>query len=246
MSTTWSVAAKIVMGQQLTDHANFKGRSVKLVLFDLDGTLADTAPDLAYALNQTLIRYDRNPLPFEQIRPHVSHGGIALIRAGFGIEPDHPEFQQYRQDLLAIYLKNIVRETTLFSGMAQVLERLEQYGISWGIVTNKPAWLTDPLIEGMGLNHRAACIVSGDTTPNTKPHPGPILHACELTDTPPQECLYIGDAERDIVAGRDAGTTTLTALFGYLDDHDQPDSWGADDAISEPVQILEKIGLTLL
>ncbi|WP_428634624.1 HAD family hydrolase [Sedimenticola sp.] len=227
----------------MVDDIHFHGRPVRLVLFDLDGTLADTAPDLAYALNQTLLRHGRQALPFERIRPHVSHGGLALIRAGFGIEPEHPEFQRYRQDLLAIYQDNIVRQTTLFPGMEQVLQQLERQGIGWGVVTNKPAWLTDPLMDGMGLTPRAACIVSGDTTPNSKPHPGPLLHACELAGAAPQECLYIGDAERDIAAGRAAGTSTLAALFGYLDEQDNPDSWGADDSIASPVEILEKIGL---
>ncbi|MDF1529187.1 MAG: HAD-IA family hydrolase [Sedimenticola sp.] len=213
------------------------------MLFDLDGTLADTAPDLAYALNQTLVKHGRNSLPFEHIRPHVSHGGIALIRAGFGIEPDHPDFQEYRQDLLAIYLQNIVRETALFPGMAEVLEQLEQLGIGWGIVTNKPAWLTDPLVAGMGLSQRAACIISGDTTPNSKPHPGPILYACEQTGVTPTACIYVGDAERDIVAGREAGTATLAALFGYLGEKDRPESWGADDLIAKPEDLLKKIGL---
>lgn len=232
----------------MTDHrdigdARFRGRPIRLVLFDLDGTLADTAPDLAYALNRTLIRHGRTALPFEQIRPHVSHGGIALIRAGFGIEPEHPEFQRYRDDMLSIYQDNIARQTSLFPGMDQVLAQLEQHAIGWGVVTNKPAWLTDPLMDGMQLTHRAACIVSGDTTPNSKPHPGPILYACGLADTPPQACLYIGDAERDIIAGREAGTGTLAALFGYLNSSDRPADWGADDSITSPVQILEKLGL---
>lgn len=225
------------------DGARFRGHPIRLVLFDLDGTLADTAPDLAYALNQTLIRHGRKALSFEQIRPHVSHGGVALIRAGFGIEPEHPEFQRYRDDMLAIYQDNIAHKTSLFAGMEQVLERLEQHAIGWGVVTNKPAWLTDPLMAGMGLSRRAACIVSGDTTPNSKPHPGPILYACELTGTPPRECLYIGDAERDIIAGREAGTSTVTALFGYLSAGDRPDTWGADDSIASPAQILDKLGL---
>lgn len=229
--------------QAAINGARFLGRPVRLVLFDLDGTLADTAPDLAYALNQTLLRHGHEALPFERIRPHVSHGGVALIRAGFGIEPEHPEFQRYREDMLAVYQQNIARETTLFPGMTEVLEQLERHRIPWGIVTNKPAWLTDPLMAGMGLNQRAACIVSGDTTANSKPHPEPILHACGLTGITPHECLYIGDAERDIAAGRAAGTTTLAALFGYLDQHDRPENWGADDSVASPAQILEKLGL---
>jgi len=229
-----------------TSRARFRGHPVRLVLFDLDGTLADTAPDLAYALNQTLLRHGRDPLPFEEIRPHVSHGGIALIRFGFGITPDHPEFQRYRQDLLAVYQANLTRETTLFPGMAPVLEELQQASIPWGIVTNKPAWLTDPLVAGMDLAQRAACVVSGDTTAHSKPHPAPILHACQVTGTDPAACLYVGDAERDIVAGRDAGTHTLAALFGYLGQDDRPQEWGADDMVSQPAEILDMLGLTLV
>lgn len=212
---------------------------LNLVLFDLDGTLVDTAPDLAYALNQTLKRYGRDPLPFEKIRPHVSHGGVALIRAGFGLEPEHSDFQEYRQEFLTIYEQNISRETTLFPGMQEVLIALEERGIAWGIVTNKPTWLTNPLMEQIGLAQRAACIISGDTTKNSKPHPEPILYACQQVGYPPEECLYIGDAARDIEAGNSAGTTTIIARFGYIAENDNPDVWGADGGIDEPGQILE-------
>ena len=212
---------------------------VNLVLFDLDGTLVDTAPDLAYALNQTLKRYGRHSLPLEKIRSHVSHGGTALIRAGFEMEPEHSDFQRYRQEFLTIYEQNISRETTLFPGMEEVLSTLEERGIAWGIVTNKPTWLTNPLMEEIGLVQRAACIISGDTTKNSKPHPGPILHACEQVGYPPEECLYIGDAARDIEAGNSAGTTTIIARFGYIAEHDKPDAWGADGCIDEPGQILK-------
>ncbi|MES9856447.1 MAG: HAD-IA family hydrolase [Sedimenticola sp.] len=227
----------------MPETASFNGRVIRLVLFDLDGTFADTAPDLAYALNCTLQKYGHQELPFETIRPHVSHGGIALIRAGFGIEQEHSHFEAYRQDLLDIYIKNISRETRLFPGMAQVLAQLESQQLPWGIVTNKPDWLTDPLMEEMGLADRAACIVSGNTTGNSKPHPEPILHACKLAGRKPHECLYVGDAERDIEAGRRAGTATMTALFGYLDEGDHPEQWGADSEISHPLEILQQIGL---
>ena len=219
-------------------------RTIRLVLFDLDGTLADTAPDLAYALNRTLEQFNRPTLSFEAIRPHVSHGGIAMIRAGFGIEPDHPDFQTYRNHFLEVYKENIARETQLFPGMDRVIETFENLGIPWGIVTNKPAWLTDPLMEAMALTKRAACIISGDTTPYSKPHPHPIHHACQLADRTPQECLYIGDAARDIEAGKNAGTATLTALFGYLSETDDPDSWEADAKIQHPLEILELMGLS--
>lgn len=222
---------------------HFNQRPIRLVLFDLDGTLADTAPDLAFALNQTLLRHGHEALPFAQIRPHVSHGGVALIRAGFQIEPGHPKFEIYRQDLLAVYLENIARETRLFPGMPEVLERLEGRGIAWGVVTNKPSWLTDPLMQALNLGTRAACIISGDTLSERKPHPGPITHACALAGVPPEACIYIGDAERDIQAGRAAGTATLSALFGYLDKTDTPEDWGANAAINKPLEILEILGM---
>ena len=215
----------------------------KLVLFDLDGTLADTAPDLAYALNRTLERHNRTALPFETIRPHVSHGGIALIRLGFGIEPDHPEFESLRREFLDIYEHNLARGTSLFPGMSETLDRLEQEQIAWGIVTNKPAWLTDPLLEELDLTRRAACIVSGDTTENSKPHPDPIFHACHLAGITPANTLYIGDAERDIEAGNRAGNTTLTALFGYIGEEDRPEKWNADGSINHPSEILKWLQL---
>jgi len=228
----------------MTDTATCCDRTIKVVLFDLDGTLADTAPDLAFALNRTLEKHGRAPLPLEVIRPHVSHGGIALIRFGFQIEQDHPEFETYRQDLLAFYLENIHRETRLFPGMEEVLTRLEHHHIAWGIVTNKPSWLTDPLMAAMGLTGRAACIVSGDTTANSKPHPEPIHHGCNLAGGSAAQCLYVGDAARDIEAGRTAGAATLIALFGYIGEDDTPDKWGADGAIEHPTEILNWLGLS--
>ncbi|VAX10615.1 Similar to phosphoglycolate phosphatase, clustered with ubiquinone biosynthesis SAM-dependent O-methyltransferase [hydrothermal vent metagenome] len=218
--------------------------NIRLVLFDLDGTLADTAPDLADALNRALTLHGHATLPHDNIRPAVSHGAAALIRLGFDITPEDKEFEPYHQDLLRFYQKNIHAKTTLFPGMEEVLKRLEQHNIPWGVVTNKPSWLTDPLMESMGLTGRAACIVSGDTTPNSKPHPDPILHACKLAGIHnPEECLYIGDAKRDIEAGRNAGTATLVALFGYLDANDQPETWSADGNIECPEQILEWMNL---
>ena len=161
------------------------GDAVELVLFDLDGTFADTAPDMAYALNRTLERNGRPPLPLATIRPHVSHGGIALIRLGFGIEPDHPEFTALRQQFLDIYRDNLTRGTKLFAGMEALLTQLEQRNIGWGIVTNKPGWLTEPLLQQLALDSRAACVVSGDTTANSKPHPEPIMYACDLLGAAP-------------------------------------------------------------
>ena len=208
-------------------------RAIRTVLFDLDGTLADTAPDLAFALNEVRREQGLAALPFEQIRPVVSHGGMALIRLGFQLEPEHPEFEPLRD--------NIAVHTRLFSGMDAVLEKLEGNGKLWGVVTNKPGWLTEPLLEQMGLKHRAAVIVSGDTLPQRKPHPAPMLFACEQTGSHAEECLYIGDAERDIEAGHAAGMWTMVALFGYIDEHDQPEAWGADSLIQAPIDILQWI-----
>jgi len=210
----------------------------KTVLFDLDGTLLDTAPDLASALNAVLQANGRPALPFELIRPVVSHGGNALIELGFGLKPDEAGFEPLRRQLLDYYETNIARETRLFPGMQEVLDRIEADGLNWGVVTNKPAWLTDPLMDALQLSERAAGIVSGDTLRERKPHPAPLLHACRLIGSEPHECLYVGDAERDIEAGRRAGMTTLVALFGYLLESDRPETWGATALINEPGEIL--------
>jgi phosphoglycolate phosphatase len=208
------------------------------VLFDLDGTLADTAPDLAYALNRTLAHFGRPALPYEAIRPVVSHGGIALIRLGFGIAPDEPTFEDKRQFLLRVYADNLLRHTALFPGIAECLTYLEVRKIPWGIVTNKPAWLTDPLMAAMALTERAGCIVSGDTCTNRKPHPEPILYACERLDRAASESWYIGDAGRDMEAGRAAGCLTVGALYGYLHPEDPPADWDADLMIETPADVL--------
>ncbi len=214
------------------------------MLFDLDGTLLDTAPDLAAALNATLQLNGREVLPFEHIRPVVSHGGRALIELGFGIDPDHPDFEPLRKQLLDLYQANLAVHTALFPGMGEVLDELEHRNIRWGVVTNKPAWLTDPLMEALALSTRAACIVSGDTLAERKPHPAPLLYACKLADCHPREAIYVGDAERDIEAGRNAGMRTLVALFGYLMEHDRPEGWGADALIQQPADILKYLNTT--
>ena len=212
--------------------------TLRTVLFDLDGTLADTAPDLAYALNCVLQQQGRDALPFEQIRPVVSHGGAALISLGFGIGPGHNGYDELPEELLRIYQENLTRHTGLYPGMAELLDTLEQRGMNGGVVTNKPAWLTDPLMDQLGLRTRAACIISGDTTANRKPHPEPLLFACRQSGSVPQQCLYVGDAERDIEAGRRAGMHTAVALFGYLDEQDTPQHWGADTLIAHPLELL--------
>lgn len=212
---------------------------IRTVLFDLDGTLADTASDLAFALNQVLIEQGREPLPFDSIRPVVSNGGMALTRLGFNMEPEHPDFPPIYQRLLDIYRDNIARETSLFPGMAELLDNIEHSQMNWGVVTNKPAWLTDPLMAALGLSERAACIVSGDTCNNRKPHPESILHGCQLAGSEAAQCVYIGDAQRDIEAGNRAGMKTIVALFGYIGANDSPHDWQADVLLNSPAEIAD-------
>ncbi len=213
-------------------------KPIHAVLFDLDGTLVDTAPDLAYALNTVMQAQGLTSIDYEKIRPVASHGTAALLELGFGISPDHPDFDGLRQNLLDIYLANISRETVLFTGMEDVLQHLESRNIPWGIITNKPAFLTEPLCQQLGLTRRTNCIVSADTTAHSKPHPTPMLYACELINHPPENCLYIGDAARDIKAGNIVNMTTLIANWGYIADSDTPEAWQADDRIDTPAELL--------
>ncbi|MBI3899090.1 MAG: phosphoglycolate phosphatase [Gammaproteobacteria bacterium] len=214
---------------------------LRTVLFDLDGTLADTAPDLAAALNKVIADEGRAPLPFATIRPWVSHGANALIRLGFNKGPNDVDFAELRSRLLSYYAADVCRATRVFPGVPELLATLRRRDIGWGIVTNKPGFLTDPLVAQLNLVHPPACVVSGDTTQNRKPHPEPLLHACTLADARPAECLYVGDAERDIQAGRDAGMKTLVALFGYIGADESPAQWGADGMVQAPLEILEWI-----
>ncbi len=211
----------------------------RCLLFDLDGTLVDTAPDLAATLNALRAEHGQTPLPFDTIRPHVSHGARAMVRVGFAIDEGDARFAALRERFLALYRERLITNSRLFDGMDAVLAALENRGVKWGIVTNKPAWLTEPLLAGLGLASRAACIISGDTTRNRKPHPEPLLHASALVGIAPEHCLYIGDARRDIEAGRAAGMKTLVALFGYLGDDDSPHEWDADGTIDDPLDILD-------
>ena len=216
---------------------------VRAVLFDLDGTLLDTAPDLAAATNGLRARHGLPPLPFSAIRPQVSHGGTALTRLALGLEPEAEGFEHARQTLLDLYQRAIAAETRLFDGMAQCLQQLEDRRLAWGVVTNKPGWLTTPLLAALGLDIRAACVVSGDTTPERKPHPAPLLHACELMGLAPSECVYLGDAERDIQAARAAGMPGLVAAWGYLGATDTPSNWRANALLDHPLALLGWLGV---
>lgn len=211
------------------------------VLFDLDGTLLDTAPDMGRALNRLLIEQGLDALAAELIRPQVSHGSAGLLRLGFGLEPADTAFGPLRERFLALYRGALAIETRLFPGMAEVLETLESRGLRWGVVTNKPRALTDPLLAGLALADRAGCVVSGDTVARNKPDPLPLLHACGLLGIEPRHCVYVGDAERDVIAGRRAGMATLVARYGYLAAAERPEDWGADGLIDAPLELLERL-----
>lgn len=227
----------------MTHTHSFAARPVDCVLFDLDGTLADTAPDLADTLNALRAEHEAPPLAFDVIRPAASHGARALIRLGFAVEHDDPDFPALRERFLEIYSGRLTRRTRLFPGISELLAAIESHGLKWGIVTNKPARLTEPLLAGLDLDRRAACIVSGDSTANSKPHPEPLLQAARVVGTPPGRCLYVGDARRDIEAGRRAGMHTLVALFGYLAPDDRPREWHADGMVQHPEEIMDWLGL---
>ena len=207
------------------------------VLFDLDGTLADTAPDLAAALNATRRAAGHPPLPLAQIRPHVSHGAAALIRLGFGLTPEDSAYPPIRDHLLTHYRDHIAEQTRLFPGITDLLDTLVAQALPWGIVTNKPGWLTTPLVAALPLPHPPATVVSGDTLAQSKPAPEPLWHACREAGCAPERTLYIGDAARDIEAGKRAGMVTLAARYGYVEPADAIEQWGADAIIDQVAAI---------
>lgn len=219
-------------------------RELRGVLFDLDGTLADTAPDLARALNR--LRGDRQlpPLPVESLRRHASSGARGLIRAGLGIEREHPEFPGLREAFLVHYESALCVDTRLFPGMADLLAALDRLSIPWGVVTNKAERFTLPLMRLLNLEHRLSCVVCGDSTPHLKPHPAPLLHASREMSLAPGQCVYLGDDLRDIEAARAAGMSSIAVAWGYLGDNARLESWGADATIEEPIETLKFLALT--
>jgi N-acetyl-D-muramate 6-phosphate phosphatase len=214
---------------------------VSTILFDLDGTLVDTAPDLGYALNLQLKKHGKKPLSDAAVRPFASHGSRGLIGLGFGITPADNHFIAIRDEYLSIYDTVFTRSPVLLPGIAALLEVIENKNLRWGIVTNKPRRFTVPLIESMGLHKRAACVVSGDDAPQPKPSPATLLLACDKVGVKPENCIYVGDAERDIQAGKAAGMKTVVALFGYIDVTDKPQAWGADALIQSPDELLNEL-----
>ena len=211
----------------------------RAVLFDLDGTLADTAPDLAGAINRIRVRRGLAPTPYEQLRPFASAGARGLIGASFGLKPGDEGYDALRIAFLDEYEATIAEQSRLFSGMGETLAGLETRGIAWGIVTNKAARFTEQLVPLIGLAH-AACVVSGDTTPHSKPHPAPLLEASRQLQVDAEDCWYVGDDLRDIQAGKAAGMTTIAAAWGYCGTAG-PADWNADAQLASPAEILDLI-----
>ncbi len=208
----------------------------RAVLFDLDGTFADTAPDLGYAINAMRAARGLNPVPLADTRKVTSLGARGLLGVGFNMGPDHADYPAMREEFLTIYENNLCRDSVLFPGMSRLIDTLENKGIVWGIVTNKAERFAKPLIEQLGYAARTACIIGGDTTGHLKPHPAPLLAACEIIRIEPASCHYVGDDRRDIEAGRAAGMRTVAVRFGYLNGSN-PDEWGADAVVSAPEEI---------
>ncbi|HEY4372024.1 MAG TPA: HAD-IA family hydrolase [Burkholderiales bacterium] len=214
---------------------------IRCVLFDLDGTLADTAPDLAGALNK--MRADRGlePMPLEPLRRMASSGARGLVGVGFGIKPGDSGYEEMKTEFLDNYQSALYVHSKLFDGIEQLLADLEARDLRWGVVTNKASRFTTPLAQLIGFTGRATCVVAGDTTPHAKPHPAPLLHAAELCKVAPGECIYVGDDLRDVQAGRAAGMKTLAVTWGYLGDGEPVGRWGADAVIATPPEVLQHL-----
>ena len=211
---------------------------IELVLFDLDGTFADTALDLGAALNRLRGEHGLEPLPIDAYRAVTSHGVRGLLKAGFNLAPDHDGYGELAQRFLGHYAQAICVETRMFPGISALVDAIEARGIRWGIVTNKSQRFTLPLVAGLGIGRRATCIVSGDSAPRPKPHSDPLLLAAQIGQTQPQCCIYVGDDFRDIQAGRAAGMFTVAATYGYLGEGEPVEAWGADALISHPEELL--------
>jgi len=216
---------------------------LRAVLFDLDGTLVDSAPDLAGAAN--LLRADHGlpPLPYEQLRPMVGSGARGMVGMAFGVAPGHERFESLREAFLARYAERLLAQTRVFEAMAPVLQALEAAGRPWGIVTNKAMRFTAPVLEGLGLHTRAAVVIAGDTTAHAKPHPEPLLEAARRLRLAAADCVFVGDDPRDVEAGRGAGMVTVAAAWGYLGAEQPIDTWGADHVLDRPQDLLNWLEL---
>ena len=215
------------------------GTATRAVLFDLDGTLIDSAPDLGAAADKMRIDRGLAPLPIERYRPMAGAGAPGMLGVAFGITPEAPEFDMLREEFFVNYELRMLHHTRAFAGVAELVDTLCERGLRWGVVTNKSARFTEPLTRAMPLFASAGAIVSGDSTPHAKPHPGPLLEAARRLAIDPGACVYVGDDERDIVAGRAAGMQTVAATYGYMGAQADATRWLADAAIASPLELLQ-------
>lgn len=215
-----------------------EARAPNIVLFDLDGTFADTLPDLSHALGQAMSEHALAPMPADLLRPLVSRGARAMAEKACGNAVTGPALDALVARFLALYGANLSRHTRLFDGMQALLDALHERAMPWGIVTNKQRVYSEPLMKALDPAARAACVVSGDTTANAKPHPQPLLHACKLLGSVPGDCVYVGDAQNDVIAARRAGMRSVVALYGYIPVDDDARAWQADAAIDDPRELL--------
>jgi 2-phosphoglycolate phosphatase len=214
-------------------------RDTQAVLFDLDGTLIDSAPDLGAAADQMRTERGLASIPLERYRPMAGAGARGMLGVAFGITPDSPEFAPLREEFFLNYEVRMLRNTQVFDGVAELIEALRARGLRWGVVTNKSVRFTGPLTRSMPLFATAGAIISGDTTPYAKPHPEPLLEAARQLGVPAASCFYVGDDERDILAGRAAGMGTVAATYGYMGEQAEVARWDADAAISSPLEFLQ-------
>lgn len=213
--------------------------AIRTVLFDLDGTLVDSAPDLAGATNEMLVARGLPEVPFERLRPMVGAGARGMMGVAFGVSPKEMTFPALRDEFFDRYERRLLRATRPFDGVAAMLQALSDDGLSWGIVTNKSERFALPLAAGLGWSEHAAAVVGGDTTPHSKPHPEPLLEAARRAGVAPRECVYVGDDARDVLAGRAAGMPTIAVRWGYLGDGEPIEAWGADVVLDTPSQLVE-------
>jgi len=217
--------------------------AIRAVLFDLDGTLIDSAPDLAGAANDLRTSQGLPALPYERFRPMVGSGARGMVGVAFDVGPNDARFVPLRDEFLRRYEHRMTQETRVFAAMIPVLEALESVGRPWGVVTNKASRFTDPLVRSLGLFARAATVIAGDTTAHSKPHPAPLLEAARRVGLDPAQCMYVGDDLRDMQAGRAAGMTTVAAGWGYLGDGGPIEDWGADHIVQTPQELLNLLAM---
>ena len=218
-------------------------RQIAAVLFDLDGTLVDSAPDLAGTANDMRVSRGSPAVPYADLRPHAGSGARGMLGVAFGLAPGQAGYEALRDEFLVHYATRLLQETRAFPQSLALLDALDERRLPWGIVTNKATYLAEPLLRGLGLHHRSQVLVAGDSTPHTKPHPAPLLEAARRLGVAPAVCVYIGDDPRDIAAGRAAGMATLAAAWGYLGLDLPAHAWQADAVLTQPQQLLQWLQL---